>query len=149
MAFSPERTVPVGFLTQQTILLIEDDATVMEYMRCILKRYILIEATTAGQALQVFNECGWNVDLLVANLTIAARSGIEVALALRLERPRLPVIITSGFSASVWNKRNTAAFRRLGPESVAILEKPIQAQALFDTVWELLGASRTEKTLTA
>jgi DNA-binding NtrC family response regulator len=139
----------VGFLTQQTILLIEDDSTVMEYMRCILKRYILIEATTADQALQVFNECGWNVDLLVANLTIAASSGIEVALAFRLERPHLPVIITSGFSASVWSQRNTAAFRRLGPESVAILEKPIQAQTLFDTVWELLGASRTKKALTA
>ena len=49
----------------------------------------------------------------------------------------------------MWSQQNRAAFGLLGPESAAILEKPIQAQALFDTVWELLGAAHTRKALTA
>jgi len=139
----------VGLVTQETILLLQDDRAVMEHMRGILKRYILIEAATADQALRRFSDCGRHVDLLVANVTIAASSGVEVALAFRSELPRLPVIISSGLPTSLWSQRNKAAFGLLGPELVAVVERPILTQALFDTVWELLGSAHTRKALTA
>src|ERR1035438_8363826 len=45
--------------------------------------YPILEATTSEEALQLFNECGRQVDLLVTNLKLQTSSGIEVALALR------------------------------------------------------------------
>jgi response regulator RpfG family c-di-GMP phosphodiesterase len=122
------------------ILLLEDDPLVMAYMRRILKQYKVIEAATAEEAFRLFNERGRQVDLLVANLTLPTSSGIEVALALRTELSNLPVIVTSGFPAGIWSRRNTAGLGRLGSDFVAIIEKPIQAQVFMNTVSRLLGA---------
>jgi len=131
------------------ILLLEDDPVVMVYMRRVLKQYSVIEGTSAEEALRLFNECGRQVDLLVANLTLPASSGIEVALALRSELPNVPVVVTSGFPASIWNRRNTADLGRLGSGSMAIIEKPIQAQVFLNTVRRLLGACWDEIARTA
>ena len=131
------------------ILLLEDDPVVMVYMRRILKQYPLIEATSAEEALRLFNECGRQVDLLVANLTLPASSGIEVALALRSELPSLPVIVTSGFPAGIWSRRNSADLGRLGSDFIAIIEKPIQAQVFLNTVRRMLGAFWDEIARTA
>ena len=131
------------------ILLLEDDPVVMVYMRRILKQYPLIEATSAEEALRLFNECGRQIDLLVANLTLPASSGIEVALALRLELPILPVIVTRGFPAGIWSRRNSADLGRLGSDFIAIIEKPIQAQVFLNTVRRMLGAFWDEIARTA
>jgi CheY-like chemotaxis protein len=135
----------------KVILLMEDDPLVMAYMRQILKQYKVIEAATAEEALRLFNDCGREVDLLVANLMLPTKvsSGIEVALTLRSERPNLPVIVTSGFPAGMWSRRNTADLGRLGSDFVAVIEKPIQAQVFVNAVNRLLGASCHEIAKTA
>jgi CheY-like chemotaxis protein len=131
------------------ILVLEDDPLVMAYMRRILKQYPVLEAATAEEALRLFNECGRQVDLLVANLKLPTSSGIEVASAFRSELPNLPVILTNGFPAGIWSRRNTADLGRLGSNSIAIIEKPIQAPVFLNTVRRLLGAGWDEMARTA
>ena len=131
------------------ILLLEDDPRVLASLSRILKQYKLIKAATAEEALRLFNQCGRQVDLLVANLTLPTSSGIEVALALRSALPNLPVIVTGGFPAGIRNRRNTADLGRLGSDFVAIIEKPIQAQVLLNTVRRLLRAFWDEIARTA
>jgi CheY-like chemotaxis protein len=132
----------------RTILVLEDEPSVMKFMRLMLEPYSLIEASNAEQALRLFTDVGRNVDLLVADVTLPTSSGIQVALLLRLEIPDLPVILTSGYPVNDWSDCDLADLGRLGANSVAILPKPFQGKALSDAVGELL-APRAEKTRTA
>jgi CheY-like chemotaxis protein len=132
----------------KTILVLEDELSLMMLMRRTLKQYNLIEATTAEQALCRFREHGRQPDLLVADVTLPGRSGIRVALLLSIAIPDVPVILTSGYPVSAWSDRDAADLERLGSRSVTILPKPFQAEELSNAVRELL-APRGEKTRTA
>jgi DNA-binding NtrC family response regulator len=143
---NPGKAVP--FAAMKTLLVLEDDPSVMMILRLMLEQYSLIEASTAEQALRLFTDVGRKIDLLVADVTLSTSSGIQVALLLRSEVPDLPVILTSGYPVSAWNDRDSADLERLGSRSVTILPKPFPAQELSNAVRELL-APRAEKTRTA
>lgn len=128
-------------LTVKTILLLEDEPFLMELMRHMLKQYNVIECSTAEQALRLFSAHGRQVDLLVADVTLPASSGIEVALLLRSHLPNLPVILTSGNPVGNWSVRNTSNLERLGSSLLTILQKPFQAQGLLTAVRESLRNS--------
>jgi two-component system cell cycle sensor histidine kinase/response regulator CckA len=132
----------------RTILVLEDEPSIMKFMRLLLEKNSLIEATTAEQALRLFTDVGRKIDLLVADVTLPTSTGIQVALLLRLEIPDLPVILTSGYPVNDWSDCDLADLGRLGANSVAILPKPFQGKALSDEVRELL-APKVEKTKTA
>ena len=68
--------------TMETLLVLEDESSVMKLVRHMLKQYNLIEAITAEQALHLFNERDRQVDLLLADVTLPTSSGIQVALLL-------------------------------------------------------------------
>ena len=133
----------------KSLLLLEDEPALMVLLRHMLKQYSLIEAATAEQALRLFNDHGRRIDLLLADVVLPKSSGIQVALLLRSEIPNLPVILTSGYPVSVWAKRDAADLERLGSRSVAILQKPFQAQVLPNTIREMIGIVPFEAARTA
>src|SRR5260370_6787169 len=133
----------------KTLLVVEDELDLMELLRHMLRPYSLIEAATAEQALRLFTDHGRRVDLLLADVTLPKGSGIQVTLLLRSEIPDLPVILTSGYPVGAWADRDSADLKRLGSKSVAILQKPFQAQVLPDTVRELIGIEAFEAARTA
>jgi CheY-like chemotaxis protein len=133
----------------KTILVLEDNASVMMVLRLMLEPYSLIEASNAEQALRLFTGHGCKIDLLVADLTLPRSSGIQVALLLRSKIPTLPVILTSGYPVSGWSDRDSDDLKRLGSRSVAILQKPFQAEALLDAVRDLIKTAPSEATGTA
>jgi CheY-like chemotaxis protein len=137
-----EKAVP--FAATKTLLVLEDDPSIMLVLRLMLEQYSLIEASTAEQALRLFTDHGRKIDLLVADVTLPTSSGIQVALLLRSEVPDLPVILTSGYPVSAWSDRDSADLERLGSRSVAILQKPFQGKALSDAVHELIGTTPPE-----
>ncbi len=123
-----------------TLLVLEDEPIVMKLLRNILKPYSLIEAVTGEEALVRFIDYGHRIDLLIADVTLPQISGIQVALIVRSKIPRLPIILTSGYPVSSWPAQDAAGLQRLGLNSVAILQKPFQVQALRQAVCELVGA---------
>jgi CheY-like chemotaxis protein len=133
----------------KTILVLEDESSLLKLRRQMPKQFSLIEATTAEQALLLFIGHGRQVDLLVADLTLPASSGIQVALLLRAEIPDLPVILTSGSPVSDWTGRDYTDLQRLGSTSVALLSRPFQAQVISDAVRKLIEAPQNEKVRTA
>jgi CheY-like chemotaxis protein len=142
-----EQEVPSAAV--KTLLVLEDNPSVMMVLRLMLETYNLIEASTAEQAIRLFTDHGRKIDLLVADVTLPTSSGIQVALLLRLEIPGLPVILTSGYPVSAWSDRDSADLERLGSRSVAILLKPFQSKALSDAVRELIGTAPSEAAGTA
>jgi CheY-like chemotaxis protein len=140
-----------GFFVAElkTLLVLEDNPSVMVVLRLMLEQYSLIEASTAEQALRLFTDVGRRIDLLVADVTLPTSSGIEVALLLRSEAPDLPVILTSGYPVSAWSDRDSADLERLGSRSVAILPKPCQGKTLSDAVREMIRTTPSETAGTA
>jgi CheY-like chemotaxis protein len=140
----------VGKAKMKTILLLDDESMLLKLLGSVLSRhYNVIKATTAEQALRVFIEHGRQVDLLVADLSLAQSSGIQVALLLRSVIPALPVVLTSGYPVDAWCERDSADLDRLGPNSVVVLQKPFPSQALLKTIRALIGEPQTELARTA
>ena len=54
----------------KTLLVLEDEPSVMKLLRHMLKEYHVIEATTPEEALILFTDLNYQVDLLVADLTL-------------------------------------------------------------------------------
>jgi len=131
------------------ILALEDESSVMKLMRYLLKRYTVLEASTAKEALWLFKDNNRRIGLLIADVTLPLASGIQVALLLRLENPALPVVLTSGYPLSGWSERDAADLERLGSDTVTILQKPFQPQLLLNSVHELIGAPQPEIATTA
>lgn len=133
----------------KTLLVLEDEPDVIKVLRDVLKRYTITEATNAEQALRLFREHGRQIELLVADVTLPASSGIHVALLLRVAIPDLPVILTSGYPVSDWTGRDYTDLQRLGSTSVALVPKPFQIRSLLLKVGELVGDVPSEIAKTA
>ena len=133
----------------KTLLVLEDEPPVLKLLWHMLKQYNVIEATTAEQALRLFEENHYQIDLLVADVTLPAGSGVQVALVLRSQIRDLPVVLTSGYPVSDWSARDSADLEELGSKSVAILQKPFLAQELLSAVRKLTGEPQTAMAKTA
>jgi CheY-like chemotaxis protein len=133
----------------KTLLVLEDEPSLMKLLRHTLKHYSLIEAVSAEEALLLFIDYDYRVDLLLADLTLPTISGIQVAIHLRSKIPDLPVILTSGYPISGWSDKNSADLRRLGASSVAVLQKPFPGQELLDAICDLTGWPQAGKARTA
>lgn len=124
-----------------TILILEDEPSVMKLLRRVLKHYNVVEATTAEQALHVFAHGDCQVDLLLTDVRLPTLSGIQVALQIRSGLPEFPVLLVTGYPAGGWRGVDAEDLEKLGPESVVLLPKPFQTQALLNAVGELLATS--------
>jgi CheY-like chemotaxis protein len=133
----------------KSLLVLEVEPSVMKMLRHTLKEYNIIEASTAEQALQRFQDNARQIDLLLADVTLETSSGIHVALILRSQIPQVPVILTSANPVGGWSDRDSTDLRRLGWRSLAILQTPFQAKMLLDAVCELVGTARPGKARTA
>ena len=107
----------------KTLLVLEEEPLVMNRLRLILKEYSLVEATSAEQAIRLFNDHAGQIDLLLAGVTPPASAGIQVALRIRSQVPELPVMLTSACPMSGWSGRDAADLEKLGSRSVVVLTR--------------------------
>jgi two-component system cell cycle sensor histidine kinase/response regulator CckA len=85
--------------TQETILLVEDEAPIRDLMREILTRrgYTVLEAGGSEQALESSERHAGEIDLLITDLTLTNLSGRNLARQIAGRRPGMKVLIVSGF----------------------------------------------------
>lgn len=85
---------------QERILLVEDEEDVRDLAILILERegYKVFAASTYDEAVSIFNKEGGKMDLLLSDMMLTDRSGLELAEELRRQRPDLPVLFASGYS---------------------------------------------------
>ena len=82
-----------------TILAVDDDALVLMSTSAMLEElgHSVLEATSARQALELIRN-GAAVDLVITDQAMPEMTGVELAQALRSERPGLPVVLATGYS---------------------------------------------------
>jgi two-component system, chemotaxis family, chemotaxis protein CheY len=121
-------------LSPSMILLVDDDADVRMLTRTFLEHegYGVFSSGDAERAVQIFRSVP-QIDLLVTDLYMPGRSGMELARELKGIRNDLPVLMISG---GVLEGRQEA---RLEEEGWSFLAKPFRLPELLGTVHRILA----------
>src|ERR1700729_3237388 len=84
-------------LSPSMILLVDDDPDIRSLTRTFLEheRYSVFSSGDAARAIQIFRSVP-RIDLLVTDLYMPGRSGMELARELKTIRQDLPVLMMSG-----------------------------------------------------
>jgi PAS domain S-box-containing protein len=122
----------------ETVLLVEDDASVAWLIRLTLETagYSVLAAASGVEALKLWREHANTIDVLLTDFVMPdGMTGRELAHQLLAERRGLPVVYTSGYSAEV-------AGRDLGDHGpgMQFLAKPFSRSTLLQTVRKAIDA---------
>jgi two-component system cell cycle sensor histidine kinase/response regulator CckA len=79
-------------------LVVDDEPSVRRYMSTILQRedFRTLEAQDGAHALQIVQELGGGVDLIVSDIQMPNGDGLSFAQAIKATFPAVPVILVSG-----------------------------------------------------
>ncbi len=118
-----------------TILLIDDDEGFRTMLRRALQRvgYTVIEAEEGGAALRALS--GATVDLVITDIIMPGKEGIETILALRRTHPELKIIAVSG-----GGRRKPEGYLDVAKDfgAVHVLRKPFDNEELFAAIKDAL-----------
>ncbi len=123
--------IPAG---SETILLIEDDASVRQVTRSMLEEfgYTVLEASDGISAQFVFQEHGQRIELVLCDLLMPRLNGRETLAGLRKIKPGIKAIFISGYTADVIAKKG------LVNSGVHLLMKPLNPETLLKKIRAVL-----------
>ncbi|MEQ1944498.1 ATP-binding protein [Mesorhizobium sp. VNQ89] len=119
-----------------TVLLVEDeDAVRMGGMRALTSRgYTVHEASSGVEALEIYNELGGKVDIVVSDVVMPEMDGPTLLGELRKIQPDIKFVFVSGYAEDAFAKN-------LPPEAkFGFLPKPFSLKQLATVVKEVLEA---------
>jgi CheY-like chemotaxis protein len=116
------------------VLLVEDDDDNRELMAEVLASsgFEVVSASSGQDGLKMLAER--SVDAVVTDVGMPGMGGLEMARAAKAIAPSVPVVIVTG-----WAERDDIT-RARGHEVDAVLIKPVDPDALTETVSEVLAA---------
>ncbi len=86
----------------RTILVVDDDPTVLSFVSGFLgAEYNVILANNGLEAVQRAHEFKEEIHLLLSDFSMAGMTGIEVATKITAERPKIKVLLMSGFTGGM------------------------------------------------
>ena len=125
----------------ETILLVEDEAAVRSYAKYALEQcgYHVIEAASGAEALEIANDRGGEIDLLLTDMVMPGIDGRRLAEELTARFEHVKVMFVSGYTG------DAAIRQRILKEHMAFLQKPYSPSALAAKVREVLdeGSSKS------
>jgi len=122
-------------MPDRRVLVIEDDSKVRELLRRMLIRqgYTVDEASDGQKGIHSFRN--HPADLIITDLIMPGKEGLETIIDLRREFPRLKIIAISGGGIDGEDSYLNAA-RLCGADR--IFPKPLEMQEFLQAVQELL-----------
>jgi CheY-like chemotaxis protein len=118
-------------MTRPLSLIVDDEPSIRTYIRAILEResYEILEAGSAKQGLEILEDRGSSVDLIVSDVHMPEGDGLSFAHAAAKSFPTVPIILVSGYV----NPNEASPFE--------FLEKPFSPDDLLRAV-QKVGAAR-------
>ena len=122
----PPQTELKPLTQRRTVLVVDDDAMMLEVLVRILQRenYELLTASSGAEALTVAERHGGPIELLVTDYMMPEMQGREVAEKFRERYANLKVLYQTGFSDLLFESREELE------EGSAFLDKPFTARGL-------------------
>jgi DNA-binding NtrC family response regulator len=118
-----------------TILLVEDEPFVREATCSILESagFEVLPAGDAREAMKVYEECKRGIDLVMTDMVLPGRTGLQLGQDLREHSPEVVVLLTSGYG--------NPEYETEAPESrTYFLAKPYSRRTLVEKIEKILGA---------
>jgi two-component system cell cycle sensor histidine kinase/response regulator CckA len=118
----------------ETILVVDDDDAVRKVAASLLSSagYRIIEASNAEKALKIMTTLGPRIDLLLTDLIMFGKSGVELAEQAKAIHGYLPVLFMSGYAGDL------LASRRGLLSEQAFVAKPFTRTSLLNMVYSAL-----------
>lgn len=125
----------------ETVLVVEDQGEVRRLTRTILESYgyHVLEAANGAEALCFAEKHSGEIHLLLTDVILPGMNGRTLSEHLRVLRPKLKVIFTSGYPADVISRRGVLE------QDVAYLPKPFSPESLAVKVREVLTGRSTSR----
>ncbi|MGD9364705.1 MAG: response regulator [Desulfobacteraceae bacterium] len=126
--------VPIPMGNKEHVLFIDDEPSLVNMGRQILESlgYQVTSQTDGSEALKLIKAQPNRFDLLVTDMTMPKITGDKLALAIKAIRPKLPVILCSGFSTQMDENKAAALGIR------AYIRKPVLREQLARIIREVL-----------
>lgn len=118
-----------------TILLVEDDPFVLDATCRILQSagFEVLPAADAQEAMQVYGAHAPKIDLVMTDLVLPGRSGLQLVQDLRRGSPAIAVLLTSGYGDAGCDTDSLDA-------RTYFLAKPYSRITLVEKIRQILGA---------
>lgn len=119
---------------EEVILIVDDDETILEVMSETLEEdgFQVITATGGAKALEILEQKGDELDLLLTDLMMPDVDGLKVIETTRERLPQLPIVATSGIMGAPRDDAIEAG-------ADIFIPKPFTAGTLCDTVASALN----------
>ena len=120
---------------QETLLVVEDEPSLRKMLVRILRTlgYHVFEASNGQEAMTCWRDHGKKIDLLITDMVMPeGMTGLELAERVRVEKPDLKIIISSGYNPDMTHQA------KMGAAGIVYLPKPYQVSSLGKTVRECL-----------
>lgn len=129
-----ERTKKKDLTGSGTVLLVEDEEAVRSFaVRALTSRgYTVLEAATGVEALEVMEEHGGEVDLVVSDVVMPEMDGPTMLKQLRQTNSSVKMIFISGYAEDAFKKNLE------GQDDFMFLPKPFSLKQLAEAVKEAL-----------
>jgi CheY-like chemotaxis protein len=118
----------------ETILIAEDDPDLRRLIRITLESfgYEVITAQNGAEAIARFRENGEHISLVLLDVIMPKQNGKEVAAAIRMDRPQIKILFTSGYMMNIFKNDDFPA------AGVDFIHKPFQSKQLLLKIREIL-----------
>ncbi len=118
----------------ERILLVEDDNTILEFARNLLKElgYQVEAVSEPQQALELIKKSNKEFDLLLTDVIMPEMSGKELANQIKKQLPEIKVIFMSGYTA------NAIAHHGVLDKGINYLQKPFTIHQIASKLREVL-----------
>lgn len=109
------------------VLLVEDESFVREVTREILisAGYRVFAAKNANEAVRIYQEDQWQIDLVITDLVLPGETGRSLAARLQHQNPKLKVLFMSGYQNQIELK---------SPSEKDFLMKPFSSSVLLSRI---------------
>ena len=130
----------------ENILLIEDDKDIIALMKIYLNEngYNPYIAENSEQAVRIFTAKEKEIDLIISDMILPGKTGLEIVEQLRLIKNDIPAIFSSGYL------EDKSKYSEMGGKDYGFIQKPFEINELLKLIKEKLQKrSKTKKSLIA